>query len=523
MSLINLRVSTKLWLSVGTIIVVMLGIMFFNGYRSAALQEQTDSQLTAINARLQAVMSWSALTQANAARTLAVVSTSDPNMDAVFKATIASTSAKISEVQKSIEAMDLSAEEKAQMAKMAESRKTMLGYRDAARKLRQDGKAEDATQALNKDFVPASNAYLDAIRDMVTLEQQLAEKFREQVAQSRERLMKTSAAIVLVLLIGIGLGTPILVRSIEGPLSSANALAASIAKGDLSTEVQVNRHDEFGELLVSLSTMKSALVSMVSRVRESTDTIASGSAQIATGNADLAHRTEEASSNLQSTASSVNEIQAISQQSADNSRIAYSLANQASILAEKGETIVSQVVETMDQISASSKKIGDILGVIDGIAFQTNILALNAAVEAARAGEQGRGFAVVASEVRSLAGRSATAAREIKALIDESVSRVEAGTKFVLAAGHTITEMVTDSKKVALAVGEIDSAAEQQHIGIRSINASIDALDQMTQQNAALVEESAAAAGSLSEQADRLAQAVSVFKLPEENLLRIAL
>ena len=513
----SLRVSTKLWLSVSAIIFVMLGVMLFNGYRSASLQAQTDSRLNDLNARLKAVMSWSALTQANAARTLAVVSTSDPHMDALFKSTIASTSAQISEVQKSIEAMDLSDQEKAQMAKVAAARKAMLALRDTARKLRQEGKIEEATGVLNKEYVPASKAYLDTIREMVDLEVRSETEFRSQVAQSRESLMRTSAAIVALLLLGIGLGTPILVRSIQAPLMAANAIASNIAKGDLSTHIHVDRKDEFGELLASLATMNGSLSSMVSNVRDATEHIASGSAQIASGNADLAHRTEETSSNLQSTASSVQEITSMAQSAAENSRVAYSLANQASVMAEKSGTMVTQVVETMDQISASSKKIADILGVIDGIAFQTNILALNAAVEAARAGEQGRGFAVVASEVRSLAGRSADAAKEIKALIDESVSRVDAGTKFVVAAGKTMTEMVNDSKKVAEVVGEIDASASQQSAGIHSINEAIAVLDQMTQQNAALVEESAAAAGSLSEQAGMLARAVAVFKLPSGN------
>jgi len=513
----DLRVSTKLWLAVGLIMAVISGVVLVNGYRSNSLQQQTDGRLDSLNSRLRAVMTWSALTQANAARTLAIVSTSDPNIDALFKAAIASTSARISEVQKSIESSDLSEEEKSQMARVAAARKVMQTERDAARKLRKEGNSEEATAALNRQYIPASEAYLQAIRGMVELEERLEADYRKQVAQSRLELMQSSMLIVALLLAGIGLGTPVLVRSIQQPLLQANAIAAKIAKGDLSGQIRSERRDEFGDLLLSLATMKDALATMVSRVRDASDQISVGSSQIAMGNADLAQRTEESASNLQVTASSVHQISVVAQTSADNSRAAHTLAGHASEIAQKSGNMVSQVVQTMDQISASSRKIADILGVIDGIAFQTNILALNAAVEAARAGEQGRGFAVVASEVRSLAGRSAEAARQIKSLIDESVDRVEAGTRFVLVAGETMTEMVTESQKVVDVVAQIATAATQQNSGIQAINEAVASLDQMTQQNASLVEESAAAAISLREQANGLAHAVASFQLSEDG------
>jgi methyl-accepting chemotaxis protein len=259
--------------------------------------------------------------------------------------------------------------------------------------------------------------------------------------------------------------------------------------------------------------MNESLGKVVGDVRASTDSISTASQEIATGNTDLSSRTEQTASNLQQAASSMEQLTGTVKQSADSARQANQLASSAAEVAARGGNVVSQVVTTMDEINASSKKISDIIGVIDGIAFQTNILALNAAVEAARAGEQGRGFAVVASEVRSLAGRSAEAAREIKGLIGASVDKVEAGSRLVADAGATMTEIVGSVQRVSDIIGEITAASSEQSDGIGQINTSVIHLDQMTQQNAALVEESAAAAESLKEQAKRLAQVVSVFKL----------
>jgi methyl-accepting chemotaxis protein len=263
--------------------------------------------------------------------------------------------------------------------------------------------------------------------------------------------------------------------------------------------------------------MNDSLGRMVAQVRSSTDNIATASAEIASGNNDLAHRTEQTSSNLQATASSMDGLTLTVQHSADNARQASTLAANASTVAQRGGVVVTQVVATMQEIDASSKKIADIIGVIDGIAFQTNILALNAAVEAARAGEQGRGFAVVASEVRSLAQRSAEAAKEIKGLIGTSVDKVESGTRLVTDAGATMEEIVQSVRRVADVIGEITSAAAEQSAGIAGVNRAIGDLDQMTQQNAALVEQSAAAAESLRDQADSMKQAVSVFQVADHH------
>jgi methyl-accepting chemotaxis protein len=302
-------------------------------------------------------------------------------------------------------------------------------------------------------------------------------------------------------------------RSIVGPIRQAVHVAETVANGDLRTEITIDRQDETGQLLMALQRMTASLVTIVSGVRSNADSVATASGEIAQGNADLSQRTEEQASNLQQTAASMEQLTATVNHNNDTARQAAQMASNAARVAESSGQVMGQVVSTMDQITASSKKIADIIGTIDGIAFQTNILALNAAVEAARAGEQGRGFAVVASEVRSLAGRSAEAAREIKSLIGASVERVEAGNRLVAEAGRTVGEVVSEVHRVADLIGEMSAASGEQTKGISQVGDAVNQLDQVTQQNAALVEESAAAAESLQHQAQALAKAVSVFQL----------
>ena len=306
-----------------------------------------------------------------------------------------------------------------------------------------------------------------------------------------------------------------LIRSITGPLARAVHAADLVAAGDLTVQIQADSQDETGKLLQSLDKMQQALVRTVSTVRQNAESVASASAQIASGNHDLSARTESQASALEETAASMEELGSTVRQNADNARQANQLAVSASTVAVQGGEVVSQVVETMKGITTASNKIADIIGVIDGIAFQTNILALNAAVEAARAGEQGRGFAVVASEVRSLAGRSAEAAKEIKSLIGASVERVEQGNVQAERAGQTMTEVVNAIRRVTDIMGEIIAASSEQSAGVSQVGEAVTQMDQATQQNAALVEQMAAAAGSLSGQARELVEAVAVFKLAQ--------
>ena len=313
---------------------------------------------------------------------------------------------------------------------------------------------------------------------------------------------------VVLMLIGTAIS-----RSIARPIAEATQVAQTGAAGDLTSHIEPRGTDEVAQLMRALQNMNHSLQTVVSTVRLSGDSIATGSSEIAAGNADLSHRTEQQASNLQQTASSMEQLTGTVRNNADAARQATQLAASASDVAARGGDVVNQVVGTMEEISASSRKIADIISVIDGIAFQTNILALNAAVEAARAGEQGRGFAVVAGEVRSLARRSADAAKEIKSLISDSVEKVEAGSRLAGDAGRTMSDVVSQVRHVSDLIGEISSATQEQTGGIAQVSSAVGQLDHVTQQNAALVEQSAAAAESLRQQAVRLVEAVSVFKL----------
>jgi len=328
----------------------------------------------------------------------------------------------------------------------------------------------------------------------------------------RSVLWINAVSVGLALLSGIALGIAI-TRSITRPIQQAVSLAGAVAEGDLTSRIQAQGKDEAAQLLDSLARMNDSLTRIVGQVRNSSDSIATGSAEIATGNQDLSQRTEEQASNLQQTAASMEQISGTVKNNSETAVLANKMATQACASAVKGGQVVGTVVATMQDIAASSKKISDIIGVIDGIAFQTNILALNAAVEAARAGEQGRGFAVVAGEVRTLASRSAEAAKEIKSLIGASVDKVELGARQVNDAGSSMEEIVAQVQHVSQLIGEISSATSEQATGIGQVGDAINQLDQVTQQNAALVEESAAAADSLRQQAARLADVVRVFKL----------
>ncbi|QNA98860.1 methyl-accepting chemotaxis protein [Massilia sp. Se16.2.3] len=374
--------------------------------------------------------------------------------------------------------------------------------------------------------VPVANAVDNRMTDLANLKAQNAAAAAVDIAA----LYRSSRTMMLTLVLGsaaagIALGMLItrgLTRQLGGEPAYAGAIASAIAGGDLTVSVELRQGDS-NSMLFAMKAMRDSLAGIVGQVRSGTDTIASASSQIAAGNLDLSSRTEEQASSLEETASSMEELTSTVKQNADNARQANQLASSASAVAERGGAVVSQVVDTMASINASSRKIVDIIGVIDSIAFQTNILALNAAVEAARAGEQGRGFAVVASEVRTLAQRSAAAAKEIKLLIDDSVSKVDIGAKLVDHAGATMDEVVASVRSVTDIMGEITAASQEQTAGIEQINMAVIQMDQVTQQNASLVEEAAAAAEAMQDQAARLARVVAVFKVAAAEQTRAAL
>ncbi len=374
-------------------------------------------------------------------------------------------------------------------------------------------KGAEATTMIMGESVKAYDAAHNAIQTWWDYNVKLA-KDQEAAAVATYASAKLTLAALFVVSLALGVAAAVVItRSITQPIMRAASIAATVAQGDLRTRIEAHGTDETAQLLRSLAQMNSNLASIVGKVRASSDNIATGSAQIATGNADLSQRTEEQASNLQQTAASMEELSSTVKNNADTANHANQMASSASAAAAKGGEMVEHVVATMQDIASSSKKIADIIGVIDGIAFQTNILALNAAVEAARAGEQGRGFAVVASEVRNLASRSAEAAKEIKSLIGASVEKVEIGAKQVNDAGASMSEIVAQVKRVSDLISEISSATTEQSSGISQVGDAVNQLDQVTQQNAALVEESAAAAESLRHQAAGLTEAVSVFKL----------
>ncbi|SEL46452.1 Methyl-accepting chemotaxis protein [Roseateles sp. YR242] len=394
-----------------------------------------------------------------------------------------------------------------------------------------DGYAAKATNVVNQleagayDHAAVADRLLQPAKDQVkAAETQIADlskRLDEESAEMRKGIESTQKTVLwtfgLVLVFAAVVVVPLTLlnmQSICAPLVEAEALAGAIAEGDLSRVMKpVEGNDEASKLLRSLHRMQEALQTMVGQLRTAADSIRTASVEIATGNQDLSSRTEQTASNLQEAASSLVQLTGTVKQTADSARTANQLASSASGAAAKGGTVVSQVVSTMDEINTSSKRISDIIGTIDGIAFQTNILALNAAVEAARAGEQGRGFAVVAGEVRSLAQRSAEAAREIKTLIGASVERVETGARLVQEAGTSMSDIVSSVQRVTDIIGEITAASSEQSDGISQVTTGVSQLDQMTQQNAALVEQSAAAAESLKDQAERLGAVVDRFRV----------
>ncbi|WP_025918053.1 methyl-accepting chemotaxis protein [Herminiimonas sp. CN] len=384
------------------------------------------------------------------------------------------------------------------------------------------GNIQQATEILNGPitqlFVPVETG----VNTLIKQQLDVGEKEFEQ-SQTIYRWVRISyaAGVLFGLLLAAIMGIW-LVRAISRPLEEAVKIARRVAAGDLTQQIEVRAQDETGQLMQALKDMNHSLAQIAGDVRAGTDTIATASDQIAAGNMDLSSRTEQQASSLEETASSIEELTSAVQHNADNARHANQLAVSASEVASKGGAVVAQVVDTMGSINESSRKINDIIGVIDGIAFQTNILALNAAVEAARAGEQGRGFAVVATEVRSLAQRSASAAKEIKTLIGDSVEKVDQGARLVDQAGATMNEIVESIRRVTDIMGEITAASQEQTSGIEQIHQAITQMDQVTQQNAALVEEAAAASGSLQEQAGNLAQVVSIFKLDQAHAVAVA-
>ncbi|EJN03575.1 methyl-accepting chemotaxis protein [Herbaspirillum sp. YR522] len=507
----NMKIGKRLTLGFAVILAFSVVIAGIGVWRLENVSTATREMMSAPLMTERLLSDWYTNLATGIRRTIAIAKSTDPALGPYFAAEAAASSKSSGDYQKKVEALMSSPEELALFAKIGDLRKVYLSSRDEINKAKAAGNNEEVERLLDKVFVPAATAYQDAMRALVELQRTEIDATARQIdaiaANSRLLIIVLEG---LILLLGL-VSARYLTLGITRPLDTAVGISQRVAQGDLSGEVAVRSRDETGQLLHSLNAMNSNLRGIVSNVRSGTDTITTASAEIAAGNLDLSSRTEQQASSLEETASAMEELISTVRQNADNARQASQLAVSASEVAEQGGGVVSQVVQTMGSINDSSKKIVDIISVIDGIAFQTNILALNAAVEAARAGEQGRGFAVVASEVRSLAQRSASAAKEIKQLINDSVSKVDDGSRLVEQAGATMHEVVTSVRRVTDIVAEISAASAEQTSGIEQINHAITQMDQVTQQNAALVEQAAAAAASMQNQADGLARLVSVF------------
>ncbi|TDQ40637.1 methyl-accepting chemotaxis protein [Tepidicella xavieri] len=521
MKLFNqLSLGAKLWSSVLVIIVALAAVVISTGATSARLTAESERMLTQMSEKVQLATRWAGLTETNVTRVQAQVISGSPEIDALYKDLIPAGIQAITEVQKRLESMELTPAERALMERIARQRQTVLDGLAAARELSRQGDEAGARRAIEERFNPGVPPYIASLNEFAQLQGTLLVESQKAFAERRARNVMTAALAVLVLIAGIVIGAYFLIRNIRTPLNEAVTFAEQIAAGNLTAHIRANRQDEFGAMIKALNGMRDQLVHVVADVRQGTDNISVAAREIAAGNQDLSARTEQTASNLEETAASMEEMSGAIKQSADSARVANQLAATAGQSAEMGGKVVGDVIRTMEDINAASRKIADIITVIDGIAFQTNILALNAAVEAARAGEQGRGFAVVAGEVRTLAQRSAQAAKEIKELIGNSVDRVAAGSELVNQAGETMREIVENVTRVRDIIGEIASSAAEQADGATQINAAVSNLDQMTQQNAALVEESAAAAASMSEQAAQLAEVVKTFRIDDADLAR---
>ncbi|OYO25920.1 methyl-accepting chemotaxis protein [Janthinobacterium sp. PC23-8] len=493
-----------------SLIAIVVSIARLNGV-AAATRTMIDEPM----ATERILQDWYRNMFAAVPRATSIIVSNDPGVAEFFAATAKASAAASEGLQKEVEArMDTDVEKKL-FAELGARRKDFLGTRDTIMALKKEGKSDEARQMLREIYTPKSVVYLAAAAALLGEQRRQIDEAGQHIEQINVASRNLMIALgVTILLLGSTLAIA-LGRSIVQPLERAVALARRVAAGDLTSRVENRARDETGQLLDALGEMNGSLSQLVGDVRLSTDTITVAAQEIASGNADLSARTEAQAGALEETASSMEELTSTVRQNADNARHANELVVTASGIAVRGGAVVGKVVETMGSIKASSGKIVDIIGVIDGIAFQTNILALNAAVEAARAGEQGRGFAVVASEVRNLAQRSASAAKEIKTLINDSVDKVDEGGRLVDHAGQTMSEVVESVRKVAEIMGEITLASEQQSEGIEQVNMAIGQMDEMTQQNAALVEQAAAAAASMREQAQALLGQVGRFTVAD--------
>ncbi len=510
----NMKLGTRL-AGGFAILLAMIMVMCIVGLVSLAnINESVETLTQRSLTKERLINDWARNIQSGVTRTTAIAKSADASLAGFFAEEAAASTRNSSALQQKIEPLIESDEEKVLWQGIGKARSEYLRTRDGIFKAKQEGNVDAANKIFTQEFLPATRQFIDNINRLSELQRadidaRAAEIEASYGAANLWMIVIGSIAVVCGLLMSV-----LLTRSITRPLSDAVRVARTVAANDLTSTIVVRSRDEIGQLMAALESMNANLASTVARIRTGVDSIASASGEIAAGNTDLSSRTEQQAASLEETAASMEQLSSTVKQNADSAKQANQLAAAASETASRGGATVSEVVSTMNAISASSVKISDIVSVIDGIAFQTNILALNAAVEAARAGEQGKGFAVVAAEVRTLAQRSAQAAKEIKVLIEDTVQKIGQGSGSAERAGATMQEIVSSVQRVTDIMGEIAAASAEQADGIEQVNRAVSQMDEVTQQNAALVEEAAAAAGSMQDQSADLTRAVSAFRLP---------
>ncbi|WP_417282949.1 methyl-accepting chemotaxis protein [Comamonas sp.] len=507
------RVSTKLWSTLGGLLVMMLAVSLWAQHTAGQTMQAGMRTQADFDSRINLALQWKGATETTGERVLTSNVTADEELTALMDERVKAGVGINSQLQAQVVKLAQSDADKKALEQISAVRTEVLALNKQAREIKQTGDIAALRNFIQQQYLGAITRYVDSLQAFVKLQEQQRDAANLLTQQAQQHAAWWAWAVQgVVLLAGLGLALA-LTRSITRPLAEAVELTHAIAQGDLTVTANGARQDEFGHLLNAVSAMATRLRGLVSDVRDSVHSISTASSEIASGNHDLSSRTEQTASNLEETAASMEQLTATVAQSADTARQATHLAGNAAQAAQRGGTVVESVVSSMSRISESAHRISDIIGVIDSIAFQTNILALNAAVEAARAGEQGRGFAVVASEVRALAHRSAEAAKEIKTLIGTSVDAAQEGAEQVSQAGLVMEDIVSSVRKVSDMIGEISASSTEQRDGISQVNQAVTHLDQMTQQNAALVEESTAAAVSLHDQTQRLTSMVAVFKV----------
>jgi methyl-accepting chemotaxis protein len=514
MNLGNIKIGQRLWLSFGIVIALLVVIAVIAVTRISHMNETGNRIVKELFVKVQLVNSIQEHMNSQA-RNLrnAVLAAKDPAQLKSWLAQVDEDARANSATMDKFKAMGLSAQGTSLLEATLVTRAAYAQGRAKVAALLADGKNDEAAALVLGECMVLEKAYFEASEKQIAWEESRLERDGAQLEADGNFAKAMTEALTLAAALIAAVIAALTSRALTDPIRQAVAFASRVAEGDLSSQVEVKSRDETGQLLTALMHMQDNLVRIVGSVQRGSEGVATASAEIAQGNNDLSARTEQQASALEQTAASMEQLSSTVQQNAETARKANQLAMSASSVAVQGGNVVGQVVQTMKGINDSSRRIADIISVIDGIAFQTNILALNAAVEAARAGDQGRGFAVVASEVRSLAGRSAEAAKEIKSLIGASVERVEQGTTLVDQAGVTMTDLVDSIKRVTDLMSEISAASNEQAAGVSQVGEAVTQMDQVTQQNAALVEQMAAAASSLKAQAGELQQTVAVFRL----------